>query len=172
MSAVHRAVVALGANLGDAHASLITAMRALSEIPNTHVIASSKIFRTAPIGGPEQPEYFNAVAIISTEATAAELLDALHGIENAHGRERSVRWGPRTLDLDLITFDGVRSDDPHLTLPHPRAQERAFVLMPWCDADPHARWGDGRSIAVMVAELDEQDCVAVSDQPIHEMVTG
>lgn len=171
MSSLHHAVIALGANLGEAERALVEAVRSISELPNTQVLTSSRIFRTAPIGGPEQPDYLNAVAILSTELTPMELLDVLHAIENAHGRERSVRWGPRTLDLDIIAFDDMRSDDPHLTLPHPRAHERAFVLMPWCDADPSAQWVDGRRVDAMVTELDEQDCVASSSQPLHEMVT-
>ena len=170
MRSSHQAVIALGANLGEADRALIEAMGAISELPHTHVIASSRIFRTAPIGGPEQPDYQNAVAIISTQLTPMGLLDALHVIENAHGRERGVRWGPRTLDLDIITFDDLRSDDPYLTLPHPRAHERAFVLMPWCDADPNAQWVDGRRIDAMVTDLGDQDCVAASTQRVHEMV--
>lgn len=171
MSSSHQAVIALGANLGEAEITLIEAVRSISELPNTQVIASSRIFRTAPIGGPEQPDYLNAVAIVSTQLSPAELLRALNGIENVHGRERSVRWGPRTLDLDIITFDELRSEDPQLTLPHPRAHERAFVLVPWCDADPSARWVDGRQVDAMVADLDEQDCVAMSAERVHEMVS-
>lgn len=170
MSSSHQAVIALGANLGEADMALIEALRVISELPHTQVIASSRIFRTAPIGGPEQPDYRNAVAIISTQLTPVELLSALNAIENAHGRERSVRWGPRTLDLDIITFDDLRSDDPYLTLPHPRAHERAFVLMPWCDADPNAQWVDGRRIDAMGTDLGDQDCVAASTQRVHEMV--
>ena len=90
------------------------------------------------MGGPPQPDYLNAVLLVTTSLPSRELLDRLHEVEAAFDRVRLVRWGPRTLDIDIITVAGERSDDPELTLPHPRAHERAFVLAPWHDADPDA----------------------------------
>ena len=135
-TAVTRAVVALGANLGDTAAALQHAVDALAA--SGRVAAVSAVFRTAPVGGPEQPDYLNAVVLLDTELTAAELLDAAHRIEAAAGRVRLERWGARTLDVDIVAFGDERSDDPQLTLPHPRAHERAFVLAPWLDSDPAA----------------------------------
>jgi 2-amino-4-hydroxy-6-hydroxymethyldihydropteridine diphosphokinase len=133
---VSRAVLALGANLGDRAAALQGALEGLAE--RVRIVAVSAIFATEPVGGPEQPEFYNAVVVVDTDLSAGALLDLAHRLEDAAGRRRTVRWGPRTLDVDIVTVDGERSDDPALTLPHPRAHERAFVLLPWLDADPHA----------------------------------
>ena len=130
------AVLALGANLGDRATALQAAIDLLGE--SVTVRAVSAIFETAPVGGPEQPDYYNAVLVVETTLPASELLGLAHVAEAAADRVRTVRWGPRTLDVDVIAYDDVISDDPVLTLPHPRAHERAFVLMPWLDADPHA----------------------------------
>lgn len=160
---VTRAVVALGANLGDRAAALQDAVDALAQA--TNVLAVSAIFETAPVGGPEQPDYYNAVVVLETGFSASELLDLAHSIEAGAGRERLVRWGPRTLDVDIITFDDLISDDPALTLPHPRAHERAFVLMPWLDADPEAALPlHGRAAAL----LDTVDTTGVRrlDRPV------
>lgn len=138
------AVVALGANLGDREASLRGALDALDATDGVAVDAVSPVAATRPVGGGDQPEYLNAVALVRTRLAPDELLAALHRIEAEFGRVRLERWGPRTLDLDLITYGVVQtatevvSDDPHLTLPHPRAHERAFVLVPWSQVDPEA----------------------------------
>ena len=101
---------------------------------------ASGLYRTAPVGGPAgQPDFVNAVIEVTTDLGAYELLKLCNAVEAAHHRERLVRWGPRTLDIDVIDYDGVISEDPVLTLPHPRAQERAFVLVPWAQMDPQAR---------------------------------
>ena len=96
------------------------------------------LYRTAPVGGVEQPDYLNAVVAGRTELSASDLLALCQRIEQAHGRTRDVRWGPRTLDVDVLRFGDVVSDDPRLTLPHPRAHERAFVLVPWFEVDADA----------------------------------
>jgi len=150
--AVNSAVLALGANLGDRAAALQGAVDALAQ--RLRVRAVSAIFETAPVGGPEQPDFYNAIALVTTDLSASALLDLAHEIEAAAGRERLVRWGPRTLDVDIVAFDDVRSDDPVLTLPHPRAHERAFVLLPWLDADPHAALPGHGAVAEIVATLD------------------
>lgn len=138
-------VIAVGANLGDRAATLADAVAALGALEGVEVTATSPVVTTAPVGGPDQPDYLNAVVLARTTLAPAALLAALHALEAAHGRERVVRWGARTLDLDLVAYgdpgedDEVVQDDPALTLPHPRAHERAFVLAPWAAADPHAR---------------------------------
>jgi dihydroneopterin aldolase/2-amino-4-hydroxy-6-hydroxymethyldihydropteridine diphosphokinase len=157
-------VIALGANLGE---PAETVMAVLQDLQLSEVVtfpASSGLWETDPVGGPDQPAYVNAVLTGLTRLSPRRLLDVLHEIEAAHGRTREVRWGARTLDLDLIQYGApgesseVRSDDPGLTLPHPRAHERAFVLQPWLDADPEARLrvGDGvRPVADLLAEVGD-----------------
>ena len=101
------------------------------------IAAASPIYRSLPVGVTDQPPFLNAVAALDTELGPDALLDVLLAVEAAHGRVRDVRWGPRTLDLDLVWFEGVVRDDPRLTLPHPRAHEREFVLRPLCDLAPN-----------------------------------
>ena len=129
---VSRALVALGANLGDAPRTLSLAVADLAELGA--VTAVSPVYRTRPIG-PPQPDYLNAVAELRTTRSPRDLLRGLQAIENRHGRVRTERFGPRTLDLDLIWFEGKTSDEAELELPHPRAHEREFVLRPLCDID-------------------------------------
>lgn len=133
-----RAVLALGSNLGDRLGTLQGAADAIAAIPGVCLTAASPVYETAPVGGPRQPDYLNAVLLATTELAPEDLLGALHEVEAAFERTREVRWGPRTLDIDIISYEGVTSDDPQLTLPHPRAHERAFVLAPWYDVDPQA----------------------------------
>lgn len=156
-----RVVVALGSNLGDRGETLAAALDSLSALDGVTVTTVSPIVETDPVGGPDQPDYLNAVAVARCERTPDELLAALHAIEAEHGRNREIRWGARTLDLDLIQYGApggrheVTSDDPALTLPHARAHQRAFVLVPWLAADPRARLrvGEGASGIQAVSEL-------------------
>jgi dihydroneopterin aldolase/2-amino-4-hydroxy-6-hydroxymethyldihydropteridine diphosphokinase len=133
-------VLALGANLGDPVTGLTRAVEALAGTPGLEVTAVSPLVRTEPVGGPDQPAYLNAVLLARTVLTPQSVLAVAHHVEQGAGRERVVRWGPRTLDVDLIQYgeppDTAHSEDPELTLPHPRAHERAFVLAPWAQADP------------------------------------
>lgn len=153
MTKAHRCVIALGANLADRVAALRGAVRALEREPGVEVRTVSAIFETEPVGGPEQPAYLNAVVIVDAAMEPSELLAVCQRIEAEWHRTREVRWGPRTLDLDIIDVAGVTSADPRLTLPHPRAHERAFVLIPWRDADPDAELtGVGRIDALAIDE--------------------
>ena len=154
-------VIALGSNLGDSVETLHDA--AVSLYGLIDIIEVSALVETDPVGGPEQPAYLNAVVTGTTHLAPSSVLAGLHDIERAHGRTREVRWGPRTLDLDLIQYGDpvfdtdVRMDSPTLTLPHPRAHERAFVLVPWLQAEPEAALrvgGQVRRVADLVAELD------------------
>jgi 2-amino-4-hydroxy-6-hydroxymethyldihydropteridine diphosphokinase len=131
-----KAVVSLGANIGDPKANLNLAVALLREA--TDVIAVSGYLQTKPVGGPEQPDYLNAVAIVESELPAKDLLAVLNGIETAMGRTREIHWGPRVIDLDLIQYGGLLVSDEKLTLPHPRAHERRFVLAPWFEIEPEA----------------------------------
>ena len=131
-----KAVISLGANIGDPKANLDLAVGLLREA--TEVIAVSSYLQTKPVGGPEQPDYLNAVAILESDLPAKDLLALLNGIETAMGRTREIHWGPRVIDLDLIQYGGLLVSDEKLTLPHPRAHERRFVLAPWFEIEPEA----------------------------------
>lgn len=132
-----KAVVALGANLENPKEALDLAVAMLREA--TDVKAVSSYYETAPVGGPEgQNNYFNAVVILESDLPAADLLAVLHGIEKTMGRVRNERWGSRIIDLDLIQFGTLLSKAEELTLPHPRAHERRFVLEPWREIEPDA----------------------------------
>jgi 2-amino-4-hydroxy-6-hydroxymethyldihydropteridine diphosphokinase len=147
-------VLALGSNLGDRQDILQGAVDAIAGLPGTRVTAVSPVYETVPVGGPAQPDYLNAVVLADAARPAREPLDRLHEIEAAFDRVRLVRWGPRTLDIDIIVFDSERSDDPELTLPHPRAHERAFVLAPWHDVDPDAALPGHGPVAELLAKAD------------------
>ena len=131
-----KAVISLGANIGNPEEQMQLAIAMLREA--TEVIALSSIYTTEPVGGPEQPNYLNAICIAESDLPAADLLALLHGIEKTLGRERLERWGPRTIDLDLIQYGTILSSAEELELPHPRAHERKFVLEPWLEVEPDA----------------------------------
>lgn len=136
------AVLALGSNLGDRLATLQSAVDALRAVVGIEVTAVSPVVETDPVGGPEQPDYLNAVVLVRTTLEPEVLLTRCQRIEAEHGRVRETRWGPRTLDIDLIAVGDRRHSSDRLELPHPRAAERAFVLVPWSDLDP-AAWVAG-----------------------------
>ncbi|MGA5318268.1 2-amino-4-hydroxy-6-hydroxymethyldihydropteridine diphosphokinase [Streptomyces pseudogriseolus] len=135
-----RAVVSLGANLGNRLETLQGAVDALEDTPGIRVKAVSPVYETEPWGVEpgSQPSYFNAVAVLKTTLPPSSLLERAQAVEEAFHRVRDERWGPRTLDVDIVAYADLHSDDPRLTLPHPRAHERAFVLAPWLDIDPAA----------------------------------
>ena len=157
-----RAALALGANLGPARAALRAAVAGLAAEPGIAVLAVSGLWRTAPVGGPEQPDYLNAVVILTTAMPPLTLLQELQRIENRHGRVRTQHWGPRCLDLDIIDVEGVASANPRLTLPHPRAAQRRFVLEPWHAIDPEARIANMR-IADLLPTLLYQEVSLVEN---------
>lgn len=133
-----RAYVALGSNMGDPSGNVIRAASEFGTIPGVRVIATSRLYTTRPVGVEDQPDFVNAVADLEVDCTARELLDGLLAIERRYGRDRSKeqRWGPRTLDLDLLLFRERVIDEPGLTVPHPRMAERRFVLEPLADLAP------------------------------------
>ena len=137
-----RAVLSVGSNLGDRMGHLQGALDALAE--RVDVIAISGIYETSPVGGPEQDDFLNAVIIVETTLAPHELLALCQQVEADRNRVREVRWGPRTLDVDIIAMDDTVLGDPALTLPHPRAHERAFVCVPWLDVDADAALPQGR----------------------------
>ena len=168
-----RAVIALGANLGDALATLQDAAHALDLHPRIDVVLGSSVYATAPVGGIDQPDFHNAAVLVDTTLPPHQLLAVCQGIEVGAGRTRDVRWGPRTLDLDLVHMGAtagavhepgaessaaeVRLADPVLTLPHPRAGERAFVLAPWADLQPDALVDTPRGREALVTALARAD---------------
>ena len=153
-----RAVVALGANLGDRERTLSDAIAELARLPLvSEVLASDPIESVAvTLAGEDhsEPAYLNAVALVDTTLAPSVLLAMLHAIEARHGRERRVRWGARTLDLDLIAYGDVRADTPALMLPHPRAAVRDFVLRPWLSLDPDAVLPGAGRVSALLAALD------------------
>lgn len=156
------AFIALGSNLGDARGQVLRAFDALAGLAHTRLIERSPLYLTPPWGVVDQPAFINAVAHIDTALSPHDLLDALLGIERAAGRVRDgERWGPRTLDLDVLHLDGVTLSDERLTLPHPRIAERAFVLLPLHDLAPDLVLpGQGR-VADLLARVDSADCERV-----------
>ncbi|NUO73784.1 MAG: 2-amino-4-hydroxy-6-hydroxymethyldihydropteridine diphosphokinase [Frateuria sp.] len=155
-----RAFVALGGNLGDTHAYLRQAFDALAALSQTRLQAHSRIYRTPPWGLQAQPPFLNAVAELGTGLAPHELLDALLDIERSAGRVRDgERWGPRTLDLDLLHMDGVVLHDERLTLPHPRIAGRAFVLLPLAELAADLELpGQGR-VGALLAAADAAGCI-------------
>jgi 2-amino-4-hydroxy-6-hydroxymethyldihydropteridine diphosphokinase len=158
-----RAVLSLGANLGDRAATLAEALDGLAA---DGLVAVSALYETPPWGPVEQPPYLNAIALVDGPRDAAGWLARAHELEQAAGRTREVRWGARTLDVDvvLVTYDDgtpVISDDPALTLPHPRAHERAFVLVPWSALDPAAVLPGRGPVADLLTALPPEEVDAV-----------
>lgn len=151
------AVVALGANLGDRHGTIRAAAERITRLPLVSDVRLSRLFETVALRldgpDPEAPGYVNAVALVTTRLAPEILLGMLHAIEDENGRERRERWGDRTLDLDLIAYGDIVSDDPRLQLPHPRAGERLFVLDPWLDVDPEAELLGKGKVSDLVAGL-------------------
>ncbi len=147
-----RAFVALGANLGDAAATVQRALQSLGDTPGLRLVKASSLYRTAPVDA-TGPDFINAVAEVVTTLTAPDLLEALQAIEAAEGRERPYRNAPRTLDLDVLLYGDARIDSPRLTVPHPRMHERAFVLVPLAEVAP--------------ASVDDRSLQAVRYQPIE-----
>ena len=135
------AVIALGSNLGNRLETLQGAVDALGDTPGLRIKGVSPVYETEPWGVDpgSQPAYFNAVVVLKTTLPPSSLLERAHAVEEAFHRVRDEHWGPRTLDVDIVSYADVVSDDPQLTLPHPRAHERAFVLAPWHDLDPEAQ---------------------------------
>jgi 2-amino-4-hydroxy-6-hydroxymethyldihydropteridine diphosphokinase len=166
-----QAVLARGSNLGDRQDILQGGVDAIAGIEGVRLTGVSPVYETVPVGGPPQPDYLNAVVLAEVTIPSRDLLDRLHEVEAAFDRVRLVRWGPRTLDIDIVTVAGERCDDPDLTLPHPRAHERAFVLAPWHDADPGAVLPGWGPVASLLARVD-QTGIRRSDRPLMLQEAG
>ncbi len=161
LSVVHHlsvAWIALGSNLGQPDQHVRQAFASLADIPGVQLLARSNLYRSAPVGGPPgQADFCNAAAAVATMLSPFELLTAQNAIEAEHGRERVQRNGPRTLDLDIISFDSLRMTTQRLTLPHPRAARRAFVLLPLAEISPALSLGRAGRVIDLCRELDARD---------------
>jgi len=148
---VLKAVVGLGSNLGDRLATMRAALRELAAV--ARVEATSRVYATAPVG-PPQPEYLNAAVLVTWDGQASELLEALLAIEQRLGRVRGEKWGPRTIDLDVLWIEGTAVDEPGLLVPHPHLKSRAFALAPMLEVAPGAREpGTGEAYAVPAGQV-------------------
>lgn len=149
-----RAYIGLGANLGDPSAQILAALASLAANRCIELIARSRLWRSKAIGPQPQPDYCNAVAVLETSLAPERLLDWLQDLEDAAGRTREQRWGPRVLDLDLLYVDGARRRTTRLTLPHPQIAHRAFVLVPWAEIAPRLRVPGVGEIGALAAACD------------------
>jgi 2-amino-4-hydroxy-6-hydroxymethyldihydropteridine diphosphokinase len=151
-----KATISLGSNLGDRFQYLQNALDSINGLTGTQVHSVSPVFETDPVGGPEQGQYLNAVAVVKTILSPEQFLAATQQIELEQDRERNEHWGPRTLDIDLLAMDSEVRSTPELELPHPRAHERAFVLLPWSLLDPDFVVPGKASVADLLANLEVQ----------------
>ncbi len=152
-----RAYIGLGSNLADPRAQLAKAVEALKALPDSRVTALSRLYRSRPMGPADQPDYLNAVAMLDTRLAAEALLDALQAIEKAQGRVRGPqRWGPRTLDLDLLLYGAESISTERLKVPHPGLAERNFVLYPLADVAPELVLPDGRRLQQLLAACSDE----------------
>lgn len=157
------AYIGVGSNLGDSRARVLAAFEALGALRLTHSVARSRLYRTRPFGPVQQGDFINAVAGILTQLPAAELLQALRDVETAAGRVRAERWGPRTLDLDLLVYGSERIQTPELQVPHPGIAERGFVLAPLHDIAPTLQVPGVGRVEVLLRALPETGIAEVID---------
>ncbi|MEU0038422.1 MULTISPECIES: 2-amino-4-hydroxy-6-hydroxymethyldihydropteridine diphosphokinase [unclassified Streptomyces] len=164
-----RAVLSLGSNLGNRLETLQGAVDALEDTPGVRIKAVSPVYETEPWGVEpgSQPSYLNAVVVLKTTLPPSSLLERAHAVEEAFDRVRDERWGARTIDVDIVAYADVVSDDPVLTLPHPHAHERAFVLAPWQDVEPEAQLPGRGPVAQLLAGVGQDDVTPRADLELH-----
>lgn len=164
---ISKVVLSLGSNMGESEETLRDAVQFLADTPDVILVDVSPVYQTAPVGDVEQDDFLNLIVIAESTLEPLTILDRVHAIEEHFGRERVIIGGPRTLDIDLVMV-GRHGSQSGLKLPHPRAHERAFVLVPWLDVEPHAELGDLGPIAELVEDLD-LDGVTRRDDIVIEM---
>ncbi|MDG1494880.1 MAG: 2-amino-4-hydroxy-6-hydroxymethyldihydropteridine diphosphokinase [Porticoccaceae bacterium] len=152
--------IALGSNMDSPHGQLDSALEAITQQPDMELTALSSRYQTAPIG-PQQPDFINAAAELSTDLSPLALLDALQAIEQQQNRVRSIHWGPRTLDLDILFYDNLLMDSERLIIPHPRIGERAFVLVPLADLNPQLTLPSGETVAQLLTNCSQHGIVKI-----------
>lgn len=150
--------IALGSNMDSPHSQLDSALEAIAQHPHMQLSGVSSRYQTPPIG-PQQPDFINAAAELSTDLSPPALLDALQAIEQQQNRVRNIHWGPRTLDLDILLYDNLVLESERLTIPHPRLSERAFVLVPLTDLNPQLALPSGETVAELLANCSQQGIV-------------
>lgn len=162
-----RTVLSVGSNMGDRMDNLQGAVDSLFDARGLRLVGLSPVYETAPVGGPDQDDYLNLIVLADTLLEPVTLLERVKSVEEAFHRVRKVRWGPRTMDIDVVAYGERTSDDPSLMLPHPRAHERAFVLQPWFDIDPDAALPVRGPIRDLLAKVHDQDLRRRDDLPIQ-----
>ena len=160
----HCAYLGLGANLGDRAANLREAVGRLDGSGSCVVMAVSSLYATSPVGIEDQPEFLNAVIRVDTTLSPGDLLDLCGSIENDMGRKRTIRWGPRVIDIDILIYDNVACNNERLTIPHPRMMERAFVLAPLAEIAPDVELVGGISAADAAGRIDGAGVRRVQDE--------
>lgn len=150
--------IGLGSNLDSPRQQVSSAIEEIAALPKTSLQAQSSLYRSSAVGPGDQPDYINAVVQIDTSLTPETLLEALQTLENSHGRVRGERWGARTLDLDILLFGLLQVATPHLTIPHPRLEERNFVLLPLAELDATITLPSGRPLASLLNNSPSTDC--------------
>ena len=154
-----RAYIGLGSNAGERLDNLKSGAAALAAADDVVVVGKSGVYDSEPVGMTDQPDFLNAVVAVETALDPYQLLSLVHKIELDHGRQRITRWGPRTLDLDILLFGNLEQDDPKLLIPHPRLKERRFVLEPLLEVDPHVRLPDGTPVNKLLDDLGDSQTV-------------
>ncbi len=164
MRPIRPVVLSLGSNVGERFANLQGAVNSLADTPEVHVVAVSSVYETEPVDAPDgSGDFLNAVLLADTTLSVATLLDRAKAVESAYGRDRGERHSPRTLDVDLVVVGDRLSDTPELTLPHPRAHDRVFVLLPWHEVDELAQIPGKGKVADLLAGLDTSGVVRRDD---------
>lgn len=162
--------IGIGSNLGDSIATVHSALKALEGLPDTRLLRVSQLYGSAAVGPGEQPDYVNGAAQIATQLSPLPLLDALQHIENTHQRVRgSERWTARTLDLDLLFYGDQTLSCERLQVPHPRIQQRHFVLTPLYDLEPNLRFPDGTSVADLVQQIGKDGITPLAEYPAYSL---
>lgn len=151
-----RAFIGLGSNLGEPVENLRNALQFINGTQGISVKSVSSVYLTEPMGYEDQPWFYNCVAEVETELSPERLLHSLQAVENKLGRVRIIRWGPRTVDLDILLYDNLRVDSEYLTIPHPRMEERAFVMVPLAEIAEDACFPDGRTVREVRKSLDDK----------------
>lgn len=167
MSALNRVTIALGSNLGDRLSNLQSSLDALIALDILSDVATSSVYETEPVGGPDQGRYLNAVVLGASHLEPEELLTAIHQIEDELGRVREVHWGPRTVDIDILAYSDEVSNTADLVIPHPRAHERAFVLIPWSELDAQFVIAGHGTVQACLAGLSRDGVELYSDAVLH-----
>lgn len=167
MPAINKVTLALGSNLGDRVVNLQSSLDALVASDILNEVSTSSVYETDPVGGPEQGPYLNAVVQGLTALTPEELLAAVHQVEDQLGRVRTVRWGPRTVDIDILAYGQEIWKTEDLVIPHPRAHERAFVLMPWNELDPEFKITGHGTVSECLAAVSHDGSVLYPETKLH-----